>query len=186
MASDNTSIPSTSLVKHPDILMSVGVVGILMVMLVPLPRFFLDLLLSFNITLSIIILLVGMQVRRPLEFSVFPSILLMVTLLRLSSRSRKNRGSGTSMTIKMPTTPTDIRISGCLTSDVLGIEVFSDAIATPTTQNYAGGNLPRTRYTKARISATARYRSSGTSRPTSTSLYRVRATNLFSTIMTPC
>ncbi|ULA58981.1 MAG: hypothetical protein LZF60_80377 [Nitrospira sp.] len=84
MAKDNTSVPSTSLVKHPDILMSVGVVGILMVMLVPLPRFFLDLLLSFNITLSIIILLVGMQVRRPLEFSVFPSILLMVTLLRLA------------------------------------------------------------------------------------------------------
>ena len=84
MAKDNTSIPSTSLVKHPDILMSVGVVGILMVMLVPLPRFFLDLLLSFNITLSIIILLVGMQVRRPLEFSVCPSILLMVTLLRLA------------------------------------------------------------------------------------------------------
>ena len=84
MAKDNISVPSTSLVKHPDILMSVGVVGILMVMLVPLPRFFLDLLLSFNITLSIIILLVGMQVRRPLEFSVFPSILLMVTLLRLA------------------------------------------------------------------------------------------------------
>lgn len=36
MASENTSIPSSSLVKHPDILMSVGVVGILMVMLVPL------------------------------------------------------------------------------------------------------------------------------------------------------
>ena len=84
MAKGNISVPSTSLVKHPDILMSVGVVGILMVMLVPLPRFFLDLLLSFNITLSIIILLVGMQVRRPLEFSVFPSILLMVTLLRLA------------------------------------------------------------------------------------------------------
>ncbi|MGZ8394564.1 MAG: flagellar biosynthesis protein FlhA, partial [Nitrospira sp.] len=84
MTQESTSVPTTSLVKHPDILMSVGVVGILMVMLVPLPRFFLDLLLSFNITLSIIILLVGMQVRRPLEFSVFPSILLMVTLLRLA------------------------------------------------------------------------------------------------------
>lgn len=84
MSKGATSVPSTSLVKHPDILMSVGVVGILMVMLIPLPRFFLDLLLSFNITLSIIILLVGMQVRRPLEFSVFPSILLMVTLLRLA------------------------------------------------------------------------------------------------------
>ncbi|MEP7150917.1 MAG: flagellar biosynthesis protein FlhA [Nitrospira sp.] len=84
MTQENTSVPTTSLVKHPDILMSVGVVGILMVMLIPLPRFFLDLLLSFNITLSIIILLVGMQVRRPLEFSVFPSILLLVTLLRLA------------------------------------------------------------------------------------------------------
>ena len=84
MTNETTSVPTTSLVKHPDILMSVGVVGILMVMLIPLPRFFLDLLLSFNITVSIIILLVGMQVRRPLEFSVFPSILLLVTLLRLA------------------------------------------------------------------------------------------------------
>jgi len=71
-------------VKHPDILMSVGVVSILMVMLLPLPRFILDLLLSFDITLSVIILLVGLQVRRPIEFSVFPSILLMITLFRLS------------------------------------------------------------------------------------------------------
>ena len=72
------------LLKHPDIVMSVGVVGILMVMLLPLPRFLLDLLLSFDITISVIVLLVGLQVRRPMEFSVFPSILLMVTLLRLS------------------------------------------------------------------------------------------------------
>ena len=84
MNQSSTSVPTTALVKHPDVLMSVGVVAILMVMLMPLPRFILDLLLSFNITLSIIILLVGMQVRKPLEFSVFPSILLMVTLLRLS------------------------------------------------------------------------------------------------------
>ena len=60
MANENTSVSTTSLVKHPDIMMSVGVVGILMVMLIPLPRFFLDLLLTFNITLSIIILLFGM------------------------------------------------------------------------------------------------------------------------------
>lgn len=64
--------------------MSVGVVSIIMVMLLPLPRFMLDLLLSFDITLSILILLVGLQVRRPIEFSVFPSILLMITLFRLS------------------------------------------------------------------------------------------------------
>lgn len=64
--------------------MSVGVVVTLVVMLLPLPRFVLDLLLSFDITLSVIILLVGLQVRRPIDFSVFPSILLMITLLRLS------------------------------------------------------------------------------------------------------
>ncbi len=77
-------IADRAVVKHPDLVMSVAVVGVLMVMLLPLPRFVLDVLLSFNITLSIIILLVSMQVRKPLEFSVFPSILLMVTLLRLS------------------------------------------------------------------------------------------------------
>jgi flagellar biosynthesis protein FlhA len=72
------------LLRHSDVLMSLCVVGVLIIMLLPLPRVILDLLLAFNIALSIIVLLVGMQVRRPLEFSVFPSILLMVTLFRLS------------------------------------------------------------------------------------------------------
>ena len=84
MATNIEPIQQTSFVKHPDIVLSAGVVAILMVMLLPLPRFLLDLLLSFDITLSVIILLVGLQVRRPIEFSVFPSILLVITLLRLS------------------------------------------------------------------------------------------------------
>jgi flagellar biosynthesis protein FlhA len=84
MSASTQSLTDGPVVKHPDIVMSIGVVGVLMVMLLPLPRFVLDVLLSFNITLSIIILLVGMHVRKPLEFSVFPSVLLLVTLLRLS------------------------------------------------------------------------------------------------------
>jgi flagellar biosynthesis protein FlhA len=84
MATHIEPIQPTSFIKHPDIVLSAGVVAILMVMLLPLPRFLLDLLLSFDITLSVIILLVGLQVRRPIEFSVFPSILLVITLLRLS------------------------------------------------------------------------------------------------------
>jgi len=84
MATNIEPIQPTSFIKHPDIVLSAGVVAILMVMLLPLPRFLLDLLLSFDITLSVIILLVGLQVRRPIEFSVFPSILLVITLLRLS------------------------------------------------------------------------------------------------------
>ena len=65
-------------------MLAVGVIGILLVMLVPLPTFILDILLSFSITISIIILLMSMYVLKPLDFSVFPSVLLTVTLLRLS------------------------------------------------------------------------------------------------------
>ena len=84
MASDSKAFSPASFIKHPDILVSLGVVGVIMLMILPLPRFFLDLLLAFNITVSVIILLVGLQVRRPIEFSAFPSILLIVTLFRLS------------------------------------------------------------------------------------------------------
>ncbi len=84
MATAVEPVERNQLIKHPDVVISVGVVAILMVMLLPLPRFVLDLLLSFDITLSVVILLVGLQVRRPIEFSVFPSVLLMITLFRLS------------------------------------------------------------------------------------------------------
>jgi len=65
-------------------LLAVGIVAILLFMIVPLPPFLLDLSLSFSITLSIIILLVSSYITRPLDFSVFPSVLLISTLLRLS------------------------------------------------------------------------------------------------------
>ena len=84
MASDIKALSPSSFIKHPDILVSLSVVGVIMLMILPLPRFVLDLLLAFNITVSVIILLVGLQVRRPIEFSAFPSILLIVTLFRLS------------------------------------------------------------------------------------------------------
>jgi flagellar biosynthesis protein FlhA len=70
--------------KSGTAVLAVGVIGILIIMIVPLPTFLLDLLLSFNITISIIILLMSMYVLRPLDLSVFPSLLLTVTLLRLS------------------------------------------------------------------------------------------------------
>ncbi len=84
MANETMALSPKSIIKHPDILLSIGVVSVIMVMLLPLPRFLLDLLLAFNITVSVIVLLVALQVRRPIEFSAFPSVLLMVTLLRLS------------------------------------------------------------------------------------------------------
>ena len=70
--------------KNSDILLAATVVGILVFMVIPLPPMLLDVLLSFNITFSLIILLVAMYILRPLELSSFPSILLLATLFRLS------------------------------------------------------------------------------------------------------
>ena len=61
-----------------------GILGILTVLLVPLPAVLLDFLLTINLTLSLLLLLVAMYMQRPLEFSVFPSLLLITTLYRLS------------------------------------------------------------------------------------------------------
>ncbi len=70
--------------RSSDVLMATAVVGILVFMVIPLPTIMLDLLLAFNITFALVILLVGMYILRPLELSAFPSILLLATLFRLS------------------------------------------------------------------------------------------------------
>ncbi len=60
-----------------------GVVGIVLLLVVPLPAWLLDLLIVVNITASLVILLTSMYVRRPLDFSIFPSLILVFTLFRL-------------------------------------------------------------------------------------------------------
>jgi flagellar biosynthesis protein FlhA len=67
-----------------DLLLGGGVLGVVTILVVPLPPVLLDLLIVLNLTLSLLVLLVAMYVRRPLEFSVFPSLLLVATLYRLS------------------------------------------------------------------------------------------------------
>ena len=62
----------------------IGVIGIIVMMVVPLPTFLLDLLIALNITGALLILLVSMFVQRPLDFSVFPALLLVATLFRLA------------------------------------------------------------------------------------------------------
>ncbi|CAN2040153.1 flagellar biosynthesis protein FlhA [Candidatus Magnetomoraceae bacterium gMMP-15] len=64
--------------------MVLGVVGILVVMIIPLPSFLIDFLLAVNITLSIIIMITSMYALKPVDFFIFPSLLLVVTLFRLS------------------------------------------------------------------------------------------------------
>ena len=66
-----------------DIALAAGVVLILGLMLIPLPTIILDLMLSFSISLSFLVLLTSMFMISPLEFSIFPTLLLVTTLLRL-------------------------------------------------------------------------------------------------------
>jgi flagellar biosynthesis protein FlhA len=61
----------------------VGVVGILLLLVVPVPTWLLDILIIVNILFTLVVLLTAMFVRRPLDFSVFPSLLLVATLFRL-------------------------------------------------------------------------------------------------------
>ncbi|MBI4382557.1 MAG: flagellar biosynthesis protein FlhA, partial [Nitrospinae bacterium] len=70
--------------RSNEFMVALGIIGIVVVMVIPIPPFMLDILLSFSITFSLIILLVSIFMLAPLEFSIFPSLLLIVTLLRLA------------------------------------------------------------------------------------------------------
>ena len=67
-----------------DWVVPAAAVSMVFVMLVPLPSFLLDLLLSLSITASVMVLLTSIQILKPVQFSVFPSLLLLLTMLRLS------------------------------------------------------------------------------------------------------
>ncbi|HEY2882679.1 MAG TPA: FHIPEP family type III secretion protein, partial [Pirellulales bacterium] len=69
--------------RYADLILPVSIIASVLVIIIPLPPGLLDILLSTNITLSVIILLTTIYVRTPLEFSVFPSMLLATTLARL-------------------------------------------------------------------------------------------------------
>jgi flagellar biosynthesis protein FlhA len=72
------------LVLRGEIALAAGVLGILTIMLVPLPPVLLDVLLAISITFSILVLMTALLIKKPLEFTAFPSVLLLATLLRLS------------------------------------------------------------------------------------------------------
>lgn len=61
-----------------------ALIGIIIMMVVPVPPVVLDMLLAFNIAFSVLIMLVSMRVTKPLDFSIFPALLLIATLFRLS------------------------------------------------------------------------------------------------------
>jgi flagellar biosynthesis protein FlhA len=72
------------IIKRGDIALALGILTILVVLILPLPSFVLDLFLAISMTLSILILMTALFIQAPLEFSSFPTILLISTMLRLS------------------------------------------------------------------------------------------------------
>jgi len=73
-----------SMLKHSDIGMAIALVAIIIVMVIPIPTFIIDICLALSIALSLAILLTALYVEEPLKFSVFPGLLLVVTLFRLA------------------------------------------------------------------------------------------------------
>ena len=71
-------------VKIKDLIVLVGIIGIVLMMVVPVPLWLLDVLLIINISAALTIILVGMNTRDALQFSIFPSLLLITTLFRLA------------------------------------------------------------------------------------------------------
>ncbi len=72
------------LALRADVIAAFGLIGILMIMIIPLPSIILDLFLSMNITIALLILVISLFTVRAIDFSIFPSILLATTLFRLS------------------------------------------------------------------------------------------------------
>src|SRR3954471_19422870 len=73
-----------TLLKRGDIALAIGVLTILVVLILPLPPILLDMALAISIILSVLILMTALFIQTPLEFSAFPTVLLIATMLRLS------------------------------------------------------------------------------------------------------
>ena len=86
MAKANTLAlsPARPIAPRSELVLSAALLGVLVVLLVPLPTLLLDLLLSLNLGLTVLLLLVTLSATQPLDFSTFPSLLLLMTLLRLA------------------------------------------------------------------------------------------------------
>jgi flagellar biosynthesis protein FlhA len=90
-----SGIPSVkemiAILRRGDLALAIGVLTILVVLILPLPAIILDLFLAISITLSILILMTALFIQAPLEFSSFPTVLLISTMLRLSLNMASTR-----------------------------------------------------------------------------------------------
>jgi flagellar biosynthesis protein FlhA len=70
-------------VARGDVGLAIGIVGIVVLLILPIPPFLLDMLLTLSITSSVLILMTSLLIKKPLEFTAFPTVLLVTTLFRL-------------------------------------------------------------------------------------------------------
>jgi flagellar biosynthesis protein FlhA len=84
MAAQNSSAVGGFIQKYSDVVTALAIITIVIMMIIPLPTILLDLLLCLNITLALVIVMVSIYNIEPLDFSVFPSLLLVTTLFRLA------------------------------------------------------------------------------------------------------
>ena len=84
MATENPTLSNGFITKYSDIFIAVAIVTIVIMMIIPLPTALLDLLICVNITLALVIVMVTIYNVEALDFSVFPSLLLVTTLFRLA------------------------------------------------------------------------------------------------------
>src|SRR3954465_14667963 len=73
-----------TMLKRGDLALAIGVLTILVVLILPLPPILLDLALAISIILAVLILMTSLFIQAPLEFSAFPTVLLIATILRLA------------------------------------------------------------------------------------------------------
>src|SRR5471030_2421110 len=71
-------------IRRSDLGLAIGIMAILVVLIVPLPTWLLDISLAFSLSFSILILMTAVFIQKPLEFSSFPTILLITTMMRLA------------------------------------------------------------------------------------------------------
>jgi flagellar biosynthesis protein FlhA len=83
--------PKSGMRSTVDWIMPAAAVSMVFVMLVPMPSFLLDIMLAFSMTAAVLVLLTAIQILRPAQFSVFPSLLLLMTLFRLSLNLASSR-----------------------------------------------------------------------------------------------
>src|SRR5918998_5181753 len=70
-------------VARGEVALALGVIGIVVLLILPMPKFLLDLLLALSLISSVLVLMTALLIKKPLEFTAFPTVLLVATLFRL-------------------------------------------------------------------------------------------------------